>query len=245
MDIASICILGGLFEQSNQNEELAFEVAIEMIKGDDMKHHLESFSVDSPYFNTLLVYKRVCFLIEKGIVGLIGPRSPHTTPYIKALCDAKDIPLLETHWDIHRKPNGYLVNLHPYPSVLAQGFVDIIKSWGFRGFTILYENDDSLFRVTELLRMYTFAEYTVALRQLNTSRDYRHTWLEIKRSGEKYYVIDCSLEVLSEVLQQAQQVGIMSEGYYFLILNLDLYTIDLFPFQHGGTNITGVWPPKG
>lgn len=32
----------------------------------------------------------------------------------------------------------------------------------------------------------------------------------------------------------------MSDQHQFIITSLDLHTIDLEPFQHGGTNITGV-----
>lgn len=37
---------------------------------------------------------------------------------------------------------------------------------------------------------------------------------------------------------QAQQVGIMTGAYRYIIGNLDFQTIDLEPYQHGDTNIT-------
>lgn len=53
-------------------------------------------------------------------------------------------------------------------------------------------------------------------------------------------LLDCSIDILEDVLTQAQQVGIMTEQYKFIITNLDLGTVNLEPFQYGGTNITGV-----
>lgn len=64
--------------------------------------------------------------------------------------------------------------------------------------------------------------------------------MNVKKSGETFFVLDCSIEILSEVLNQALQVGLMTDIYNYIITNLDLHTVDLFPYQHGGANITGV-----
>lgn len=53
-------------------------------------------------------------------------------------------------------------------------------------------------------------------------------------------LLDCSFKILNEVLTQAQQVGIITDHYNYIITNLDLATLDLEPFQYGGANITGV-----
>lgn len=62
----------------------------------------------------------------------------------------------------------------------------------------------------------------------------------MKKSGETNFIVDCSIKILNEVLKQAMQVGLMSDTHSYLITNLDLHTIDLFPYKHGGANITGV-----
>lgn len=54
-------------------------------------------------------------------------------------------------------------------------------------------------------------------------------------------MLECSFKILNEVLTQAQQVGIVTDHYNYIITNLDLVTLDLEPFQYGGANITGVW----
>lgn len=53
------------------------------------------------------------------------------------------------------------------------------------------------------------------------------------------YLVDCSIEKLPQFLEQAQQVGIMSDAHSYLIMTPDLHTVDLNPFKHGGSNITG------
>lgn len=61
---------------------------------------------------------------------------------------------------------------------------------------------------------------------------------QIKNSAESRIVLDCSTEKIYEVLKQAQQIGMMSDYHSYLITSLDLHTVNLEPFQYGGTNIT-------
>lgn len=60
------------------------------------------------------------------------------------------------------------------------------------------------------------------------------------KSASTHFLIDCSTEILPTVLKHAQQVGLMTSEYHYLITNLDLHTIDLSPYQYSETKITGV-----
>ena len=51
-------------------------------------------------------------------------------------------------------------------------------------------------------------------------------------------VLDCRNEVVIEVLKQAQQIGLVSEGYFFLITSLDAHTLNMDDLKYGGTNFT-------
>lgn len=90
--------------------------------------------------------------------------------------------------------------------------------------------------------MYDNKGYTVTVRQLDQTANgnYRPQLRRVKLSGDKNIIISCSIDVLPEILKQAQQVGLLSDEHQIIITSLDLHTIDLEPFQHGGTNITGV-----
>lgn len=94
----------------------------------------------------------------------------------------------------------------------------------------------------ELLEMYDTKGYTVTVRQLDQTANgnYRPQLRRVKLSGDKNIIISCSIDALPEILKQAQQVGLLSDAHQVIITSLDLHTIDLEPFQHGGTNITGV-----
>lgn len=230
-----------MFEEDDINNELAFILATQLVneKSINSEYNLAPVVARTSRYNTLQVSQLLCSLFHDGIVGVIGPNSPYTSTHVKSVCDVKDIPLLQTHWDILYK-NDCLVNLYPYPTELVRCFVDLVKAWDWKSFTILYENDDSLHKITGLLKMYDTTGYTVTLRQLQLDGDHRKVLLDMKHLGEKHYVIDCSLSLLQEVLKQAQQIGIMTERYNYIIMNLDMATLELSPYQYGGSNITGV-----
>lgn len=63
------------------------------------------------------------------------------------ICDAKEIPFIDVRWDADTKPP--VINMQPHPDALAAVFVDLVRAWNWKGFTILYEsgnkNRDFLF----------------------------------------------------------------------------------------------------
>lgn len=134
-----------------------------------------------------------------------------------------------------------MINLHPTPGDLARAYLDLINAWNWQGFTILYEDAPWLPVIDVIMRNYT-DKFTVAVRQLDVTGNgnYRPRLLQVKQSGDKNIVICSSIERLEDILKQSQQVGLLSDEHSILITNLDMHTIDLEPFQYGGTNITGL-----
>ena len=54
---------------------------------------------------------------------------------------------------------------------------------------------------------------------------------EVYQSKSTNIVLDCGKEILGEVIKQAQQVGMVSEEYYYLLTGLDAHTVDLDDFK--------------
>ena len=44
-------------------------------------------------------------------------------------------------------------------------------------------------------------------------------------------VLDCNKDIIREVLIQAQQIGMMSEDYYYMLTSIDAHTVDLHNFK--------------
>lgn len=182
--------------------------------------------------------KRVCHLLRTGVAAIFGPQSPQTASHVQSICDTMEVPHLETRWDYRLKRESCLVNLYPHPSMLSRAYVDIVRAWGWKSFTIIYESNEGLVRLQELLKAHGPSEFPIAVRQLSVSGDYRPLLKQIKNSAEAHIVLDCSTEKVYDVLKQAQQIGMMSDYHSYLITSLDLHMVDLDEFRYGGTNIT-------
>lgn len=58
-------------------------------------------------------------------------------------------------------------------TVHCQAIKDLVETWEWKSFTIIYENDDGLIRLNELLKLYDPKGYTVTVRQLEPSDNNR------------------------------------------------------------------------
>lgn len=157
---------------------------------------------------------------------------------MRSICDAKEMPLIETRID---SSSRHVINLHPHPDDLGRAYLELIHASGWKGFTILYQSAPWLPQVEHLLKNYHLG-YTITVRQLDitSNENYRPQLRRVKLSEDKNIMLCCSIDSLSEILKQAQQVGLMTDHHQFIITSLDMHTIDLEPFQYSGTNITGL-----
>lgn len=62
----------------------------------------------------------VCDLLPNGIAGVFGPRSESTANHIESICDAMEIPHIETRWDYKLNRDAFSINLYPHPFSLGQ-----------------------------------------------------------------------------------------------------------------------------
>lgn len=51
--------------------------------------------------------------------------------------------------------------------------MDLVKAWGWKSFTIIYENNEGLVRLQELLKAHGPYEFPITVRQLGEGNDYR------------------------------------------------------------------------
>lgn len=151
------------------------------------------------------------------------------------------MPHIETHWDKYLTRSNCLVNLHPHPDSLKHIYVELVKFFDWKQFTIIYENDESLSRISKLLTMLK-SKQPISVRQIDpeSQGNYRPLLQTIKLAGDTNFILDCSIDILDEFLKQAQQVSLVTERQNYIITNLDLHTIDLAQYQFSGCNITGV-----
>lgn len=73
-----------------------------------------------------------------GISAIFGPSTPSSSAHCINVCDTKEIPYIDVKLDADTMPP--VINMHPHPDALANVFVDLIKAWDWKGFTIVYES---------------------------------------------------------------------------------------------------------
>ena len=54
---------------------------------------------------------------------------------------------------------------------------------------------------------------------------------EVYASKHTIIILDCNKDMIEEVLTQAQQIGMISEDFYYLLTSLDAHTVDLHSFK--------------
>nr|CAD7416119.1 unnamed protein product [Timema poppensis] len=226
--------IGGLFDALEHQQQLVFQYGVDAVNDDRtlLSYHrlvarVERVPPDDSFRVSQIAppedgigFITVCRLLSTGVAGIFGPTSDETSDAVQSICDVKDVPHIETSWDLKQRREDFLVNLHPHPQTLNRLFVDLVRNCEWKSFTIIYDDSDSLVRFQELLRVYEPKGNTVTVRQLEPGNDYRRVLRNIKNSGESNFVLDVSERILYEVLLQAQQVGLMSDRHNYIITSL-------------------------
>ena len=71
----------------------------------------------------------------------------------------------------------------------------------------------------------------VTLRQLpSNTGDFRPLLKEVKKSQETRIVLDCDFDKIETILQQANEIELLTDYHNFLISSLDLDKISLAPY---------------
>ena len=55
--------------------------------------------VHIPEGDTFQAEKKTCYLLQKGVVAIFGPRSKSSSEHIKHITDSVEIPYIETRWN--------------------------------------------------------------------------------------------------------------------------------------------------
>lgn len=197
-----------------------------------------------PVNKPFLAIKQSCIMIEQGALAIFGPENFLNFGVVQSVCDHKEIPLIQTVWSRkNEKTRGStVINTFPSDETLSMMYLDFIKTFNWKKFTVLYEDDDSFTRILGILKLTLDNSYTIYVKKLDQYRTgvYRTILQEVADQDINNFIIDCKIDSLQQVLIQCQQIGLMNRKYNYFILNLDMHILDMTIFQYSKTNITGV-----
>ncbi len=80
--------------------------------------------------------------MKDGVAAIFGPMSGLSSAHVQSICDAMEIPHVETRWDFRENIDFYSVNLYPFYRPLSMAYINIIEKWDWTAFTILYETNE-------------------------------------------------------------------------------------------------------
>jgi len=240
--LPNVIPIGALFD-SDPVHEIAYRYSMEQLNS--MRNILPRSLMTSsperiPPRESFMASKKVCQWVPMGVAAIFGPNSEATSDHVLSMCQAMKIPHIETHWKSHNQSADFSVNLYPDSSSLSRAYWDVISSYKWKTFTLLYDDEEGLIRLQDLMLVSTMPGYKVVFRSLLQNDDYRPLLKEMKRNGERNIILDCSLTRINTLFTQALQVGMMTMAQSYFITSLDMNTINFEPFKYLGTNITGL-----
>ncbi|KAF2363440.1 Ionotropic glutamate receptor [Trinorchestia longiramus] len=237
---ADVIRIGGLFDHPNLRQDTAFRSAVDAVNSDRQllaRARLSAQVETVTAGDSFAAAKRVCKVLQSGVAAVLGPQSSQSCAHVQSMCSAKHVPHIQTrsHYPLDWSP--YSLNLYPHPSTLAKAYSSVLRGLGWTKFTVIYETVEGLVRVQEMLKDDLFR---ISLRQLPNSGDFRPLLKECKKSGNSHVVLDVERLRVADVLRQALQVGMMTSYHHYFITSLDLHTLELKEFRHGGSNISAL-----
>lgn len=121
-----------------------------------------------------------CESLREGIAAIFGPENGEANEIIQSLALTLEIPQFQTFWNPNfgtfselgkaDKKEVFNFNLYPSPSVLSKAFATLIRENDWKSYTVIYENDDGLVRLQEVLKS---LNPNVRYRKLGPGPDHR------------------------------------------------------------------------
>lgn len=233
--------IGLLFESNEEDIKDAFGRAVTHVNTDEILPNVKLIASEQqvPQYDSFHTARTVCDLMSNGVSGIFGPSSAVTSSHVQAVCDTMEIPHIQTLFNPYLTRATCSISLYPHHSTFSNILLRLVDAYEWKDFMILYEDEDGLVRVSELLEKYDPRGYTVTVRQL-PDEDMKPIFRQILLDKVSNIIIDCSIEKLQEALRQAQQIGALGKDFNYIVTNLDFHTLDLEPYRYSGTNMTGL-----
>lgn len=109
-----------------------------------------------------------------GIAAIFGPESTYTTPMVQSVCSNLELPHLQISWRPTMTYNTQTVlNFYPDTDLLAEGIATVVRHLQWKSYVILYQYNEGLLRIQEILKRLKATDKPILLKQLDPDGDYR------------------------------------------------------------------------
>lgn len=214
----TIKISAGIFHESNNESVIAFRYSIERINVHEQNFFFEPIIERVSTLDSFKTEKIVCNLASQGVGAIFGPSSINTAGIVESVCQHLEIPHLIYHWSAeplggyrHQERKVMTLNVYPDNEKLSEALAALIVDYSWKSFTIIYETDESLMRLKDVLQIHNPDDSPITVRQIGADPDYRPLLKEIEKSGETHIVLDIHVDKIIPLLMQAQEVKLLEE----------------------------------
>ncbi|XP_048525758.1 glutamate receptor ionotropic, kainate 1 [Dendroctonus ponderosae] len=234
--------IGAIFTENQKGSaaEVAFRYAVYKINRDKNLLPHTSLVYDIQYVpmdDSFHASKKACDQVNKGVYAVFGPSDPLLGAHIHSICDALDIPHLETRVDLDSDFKEFSINLYPSQNMLNQAFEDVMGFLNWTKVAIIYEEDYGLIKLRELVKAPHNRNLEIHLRQANP-QSYRAVLNEIKSKEIHSIVIDTKPSNMQLFLKGILQLQMNDYKYHYIFTTFDIETFDLEDFKYNFVNMT-------
>ncbi|KAM9201489.1 glutamate receptor ionotropic, kainate 1 isoform 8-T8 [Dugong dugon] len=188
------------------------------------------------------VLRIACDQLALGVAALFGPSHSSSVSAVQSICNALEVPHIQTHWKHPAVDNKdlFYINLYPDYAAISRAVLDLVLYYNWKTVTVVYEDSTGLIRLQELIKAPSRYNIKIKIRQLPSgNKDAKPLLKEMKKGKEFYVIFDCSRETAAEILKQILFMGMMTEYYHYFFTTLDLFALDLELYRYSGVNMTG------
>ncbi|XP_023301839.2 glutamate receptor ionotropic, kainate 2 [Lucilia cuprina] len=226
--------IGALFYEDELDIEKTFEATVERINSEN-EGIFKLFPLIrrlSPVDSSIALEKEACDLIDNGVAAIFGPSSKADSDIVSLICNSTGIPhilfdaLSEEH-QLQKQNHQLTINVYPAQLILSKAYADIVQNFGWRKFTVVYDEEDvsAPTRLQDLLQLRDLHNDVVRVRKFKRNDDYRIIWKSIK--GERRIVLDCSPDILVEVLNASIPFDLTGQYNNLFLTNLETHSCNL------------------
>ena len=96
--------------------------------------------------NQIFIYwPKACYQVSSGVIAIFGPQDDKLGAHVQSLCDALDIPHIESREHIipamTSNTKEFSINLHPGAHAVSQSLRLLVKFLNWTQVAVIYEDD--------------------------------------------------------------------------------------------------------
>jgi len=233
--------IGALFDLDQLETRSSFTYQISEYNGHQNRLKLQANSLRVLMNDSFTVSTEMCNLMSNGIFALFGTHRINSINTLKSFTRMFKMPFISSSMAVNTSGQelGYELYMRPY---YAQAFVDMLKHYEWREIYYIYDSNEGLARLQQLLDGLTADGWVVKTNVLRVADgdDALETLKRIdsKKEEDKRVILDLPREEVEKLLQRERKETRNVQHHYFLA-GLVINEISLDAFNHGGMNITG------